>query len=854
MTNLPISSPSSLPPATVLADADTVPITEAGVSRVVALSVLKAFFNAQPAIVESLENARVTTVGPMLTTAAGATYGINASAQYLVNGVADTNSANVVLLLMHAHKVYQKSATGNYYTSGTTLALDSYTGNTDPTVVVVAPATGAAVTTAVRNTSATPAAVVVPDPLTRAFPTISAAVAGETANGTVLSSTTGSLTFADGAVLTLVADPNSAGQFSIRVNGNPVKGRVNLSTFYNNDGLNAVNRVLYWNHRAYFVLSYYAAHTPETWFLLQSAPYADCDTWSGDPRIDDGIADAVAPAGNPPYGLGGHPGSIGDANFFEPGVTGFTQQFGRLAYINGFTTFNAEWNTWSNDSYTASNALKASPGAKQAIPVVGIAMCRNYFGYYSAIPAGSASTITHASQIDFIDVINGLHDADITAVAKGWYSNFDEVHFRPGYEFNGTFMAWYAGGQGGDTVTPPLWVAAFKKFYTVLHAAAASYSPPKICNVCWNPASQNYTEIDVKSLYPGDSYCDSHGLDTYSPLYTQDATDWHNGTTYAGVSDNNQDIWRVLQAGDPINRMHFWDYPNAKQGSPTGTGSGWGMQDALAFALARGKPFCIPETGCGSVYNSNIGPTETPEFPYWLRSRLDQAVNMGIKVLYLNIWPNNESDGGWGTGRERPRDALAWASAFGGTGAAAAPVITPAKSIASPSGSILRTTNASLVDSNGVSWTLTPYSTGYYEAARNGVGDTRVDVNPINYLLYYNGGMYCHAQDNVQYLYDTPNDKYNAVADPRPAATVAAHIVVTDGTGASYSIDLPLPIVTTNYYTSSTGLAGNFYLYADADPADWIVGTFDANLTPTIVLTRNGNRVSADKFTNTSYL
>lgn len=82
---------------------------------------------------ESAEGDRVNTVGPVLTTSSGVKYGITSGAQVSINGVTATGTSNVNLLLYHGHQAYQRNAGGEYYTSGTTTALDQYAGNTDPT-------------------------------------------------------------------------------------------------------------------------------------------------------------------------------------------------------------------------------------------------------------------------------------------------------------------------------------------------------------------------------------------------------------------------------------------------------------------------------------------------------------------------------------------------------------------------------------------------------------------------------------------------------------------------------------------------------------------------------------------------
>lgn len=90
-------------------------------------------------ITESAQNATVTTVGPALYNAALEAWTISAAGtngqQVVVNGVIDTTTSRVTLLLYNNHRVYQENADGNYYWK--TVSTDTWTGPVgDPRVVV----------------------------------------------------------------------------------------------------------------------------------------------------------------------------------------------------------------------------------------------------------------------------------------------------------------------------------------------------------------------------------------------------------------------------------------------------------------------------------------------------------------------------------------------------------------------------------------------------------------------------------------------------------------------------------------------------------------------------------------------
>lgn len=623
MTYLPIPPVSSTANAGPLADDNLVPVVQSGVTRRATLATLKAFLAA------STTGATGTTGG-----STGSTGGTTGSTSGGSTGT--TGSGTPGFTIVPANRI------------GTSAS-----------------------TTAVKNTATTPAAVTVPAFVSRALPTNLPDVTGESPNGTTLTGASGSITAYDGTVFTLVPTASGsgapAGTFEFLRNGASMSGRIDLE--YGVGGkpaspkLDGITLAVYYYHNAYVRADFGKGDV--NWFKVEgSGP--DCDTEADDPRVTFLVASAVAPVGDPPYGLGTHPASVG-SSIFNQWITQFKTEVGTPAYVNCFLAYDPDFTNWGNEAYTAAQSLSQDSVGKNTIPVLGIPMAKNSDYYSSA----------NGNQGDFNAWINGTYDTYLTAAVKNYLQFFDQVDIRPGYEMNGTFMPWF-WGHADDPTTNNLWLNAFKHIATTARAAATAASTTagktKTCLVTWNPCHQNYNSgPNPKDMYPGNDYVDYHGLDSYSPQYTQDASNWSgDGVVYS----SDKSIWTVQQALNPINRIHFWDYPAAKfgigGGNETGGTAGWGMQDAINFAKQCGKPLAFPECGTGQDFaDQGKGPAEDFVFPFYLRSRCDQATAIGVPILYLNIWAADEGDGGWGfMFRQKNKAGQAWASAFGGTGAA----------------------------------------------------------------------------------------------------------------------------------------------------------------------------------------
>jgi hypothetical protein len=320
----------------------------------------------------------------------------------------------------------------------------------------------------------------------------------------------------------------------------------------------------------------------------------------------------------PPYGLYvGNPNSndAAEMTVFQGRWDASIKQLGRPPQFFGtFTDFSQDWLQWrSNAGWTAGsfNNSKRVSGMK---PVIGIKLSTNaYWGKQNDA---------------FREIISGKRDDVYRGVVNAWRENgYKELRFRISYEFNGNFMP---DNFGNDAETLSLWKQAFAHVADVMHAV-----PDVKVLIVWNPANINFSGNSVVDAYPGDQYVDVIANDIYSRQYPLSMVDWSTNAKAATLKD-----W----FSNPANRIHFWDFPGATEN--TAVGSGWGLVQAMNFALARRKPFGISESGVGGD-DVKTGPSDDPQFPSYLTSRLSDFVKRGGTVDHVIIWDYDAGDGKW---------------------------------------------------------------------------------------------------------------------------------------------------------------------------------------------------------------
>lgn len=268
-------------------------------------------------------------------------------------------------------------------------------------------------------------------------------------------------------------------------------------------------------------------------------------------------------------------------------LSSFTTALGQaptmeLAYVDPSLP-ESEWvaqNQWIVQSWQSDPTF-----ANNVIPVLGLPMAQ----------AGDSA------DADFKLIASGTWDATYNAIFSAWaQAGYTTLYIRPGWEMNGGWYNW--------SVTPANaadFVAAFQHIATLAHDFTGA-----TIKVVWNPNVGAGSTAAMTSYYPGNSYVDIIGLDSY---------------------------------GAPVNT----------DTSPQASSSGANdveLKSIVAFAQAQGKPFALPEVGAGS--------TDTA-FPANLASAL---VSLDEPVSFVGLWDTNDGDNLQWSGNAAA--ASAWKSAL----------------------------------------------------------------------------------------------------------------------------------------------------------------------------------------------
>ena len=813
MTYLPNPPVSSTPNAGPLSDADLLLLGQAGVTRRATLATLKAFV------------------------AAGAT-----------------------------------GSTGS--TGGSTGTTGGSTGATaNPPVTNSSPV--------VRNTSTTPVAVSRVAVRTQPQPAFSGTTgSGESANGSEINSTSGSLKANNGDVFTLRDGGNgSDGQprgLCLFVNG----GDVQLKEGNSSHGLRFAEKLRWRTAQASggpggrATGPQLAIYSEGDWFIAYGPPWTNCYLLGDDPNVQDGyVIPNAPPTGSQPFPLGARVANT-DSSVYADWAAQAAAFLGPVQYINLFNVFGQGWSTWANAAGAIASNAKNNAVSGSMIPVVGIKLSDGKF--YGDNNLGDPSG--HDCNKEYRDIINGVHDTDITNVAVKWFEQYNLVYLRIAYEFNGEFMPDYFGkwqNGGPDTTTLNLWIAAFKKMADLWRAAASTAG--KTVKIVWNPNANQYADNGVKNAYPGDSYVDVIGIDMYAPCYEDSNAQAAPGSAALyngdGTYSNSIKEWLAIDA----NQVRWWDQGTGDYYYQSKLENQFGFQTALDFIKLKGKPMMMCETGSGNREQwRNTGPCDDPLFPVYLRSRLDQAVNMGIPVIAVMLWVSNESDGGWGCiNGERRKQAQAWSAAFGGSQAAT--LITAGSGQVNPTTGSTGSTGGSTGGTTGSTGSTGGASSGNAPSPTSSMVLTPIDGTSVTLSLAAEHNWYQNETGlsfNVYFFLDSTNNTYtvgssrddlvasiaftdanNVVCSYPHTYNGAASGGATGGTGiatvhvvdtSGNVADLTLNQGYKNYYGSGndTSLTCNIYYFADTNNAPTISSSAPG-VVASMLITRNGTTVTA---------
>ena len=361
-----------------------------------------------------------------------------------------------------------------------------------------------------------------------------------------------------------------------------------------------------------------------------------------------------------PYTLGFF-GDGPDTGSFAGDLTNFEKEMGITPTIfNVYMDFTQPTLPNTGSAAYDASSFDNSGLTKNSIPLVGMTL--------------SSSADSTATNVTFMEQLasSTQFDAQIEGFVNDWKAaGFPTVYWRPVVEMNLTSTPGFAAWESN----PSVFINAFQKAYTLLHAASKAAGMG--CVVIWNPGCSNSSPagLATETLYPGDGFVDQIGGDIYDDL-------WPMAGSVAQIE------------ASPASLEAYYNNP-AEGGS---TASCLSLDVLAAFALAHNKPLCIPETGCGA------NPSDNPTFPAWLRAKLDSWVAKGLTVSFVSIWSNGVYNFLNGS---KPNEAAAWAANFGvNAPAIAKPTTTTTTTAASPNNTTITEGRGSIVDTKGQTWTI----------------------------------------------------------------------------------------------------------------------------------------------------
>ncbi|HZU73384.1 MAG TPA: alkaline phosphatase family protein [Acidimicrobiales bacterium] len=219
------------------------------------------------------------------------------------------------------------------------------------------------------------------------------------------------------------------------------------------------------------------------------------------------------------------------------------------------------------------------------------------------LPNSGASLATGAT---------GAYDQYFVTLAQNLVANGQgNSIIRLGWEFNGSWFPWAAGGQAGNFVT----------YWQHIVNAMRSVSGQSF-QFEWNPTRGDMGVGDLATYYPGDAYVDIIGLDVYDvewnnyPGYQQE---WSNMQTQTFGLD-----WLASFAGQHNKTISFPEW-----------GLGWGVS----------SPNSGPATASNGPASGGDNPYFIDEMSSWIASHnVSHATywDYGISALSSNPMTDNE--------------------------------------------------------------------------------------------------------------------------------------------------------------------------------------------------------------------
>jgi LysM repeat protein len=205
----------------------------------------------------------------------------------------------------------------------------------------------------------------------------------------------------------------------------------------------------------------------------------------------------------------------------------------------------------------------------------------------------------------------------LNAIKTAWGARSPgNLHLRFAHEWNGSFSPWAV-----TNATVASFKTAFQRFANLAHSIIPGVQ------VVWSPNDGTSSLTHVDDGYPGSTYVDVIGPDSYN-------------------------------AWPHVNTLAAW---NSKINGVDGNGNPVGIESWRQYALTKGKPLALPEFGNPAVDLGGAGGGDAPFYAEailaWFKNNGGFGAGQVKYACYFNI----------GTVGGYPPDYLIWASGSNGT-------------------------------------------------------------------------------------------------------------------------------------------------------------------------------------------
>ena len=206
----------------------------------------------------------------------------------------------------------------------------------------------------------------------------------------------------------------------------------------------------------------------------------------------------------------------------------------------------------------------------------------------------SVPMLPDSTGVSLDDCAAGSYDATWISIATTLVSlGLQQTEIRPGWEFNGNWYKWSAGGHVAS------YIGCFQHMVTAMRSVAGQQ-----LTFTWNP-NLGGGAFPAEQAWPGAGYVDDISLDVYDTSWTVYPTPASMTTAAAETS-----AWAWIRKGD--HGLNFWS----------------------AFAAAQGKPLAISEWALTARADGHGGNDD----PIFVDGMFDFMLDPANHVAYANYF------------------------------------------------------------------------------------------------------------------------------------------------------------------------------------------------------------------------